>query len=480
MRGGARTVCGGGRGQGAGARTVRGAGRGRKGRERDIGCADGARWRAGTRGGSAISGARTVSDGARWRAGTRGGSAISGARTVRGGGRGEAAGARYRVRGRCAVEGCGGRGHVDKGRERGRCAVEGGDKGRERDIGCADGARTVCGGGRGQGAGARYRVRGRCADGARWRGSAISGAQTVRGGGRGQGAGARYRVCGRCAVEGGDKGRERDIGCADGVRWRAWTRGGSAISGAQWRAWTRGGSADGAQWRVHEDKRTRGGSAISGARTVRGRGRGQGAGARYRVRGRCAVEGVDKGRERDIGCADGARWRAGTRRGVARQHAFRVFGVQRVNTGLGRSRYRVWRGVQKCAAEVPLGARERLRRGGGRRDWVALWCGAGGVAPVGRGARLRAEARHVGGVPSGLWRYGVRRAREKKKLVSLLARSALWMVLGFRVDLALVCLFVCFCLFILFVPISSLLIVSLYVEGFQVSPSGPTPGPRGV
>ena len=63
---------------------------------------------------------------------------------------------------------------------------------------------------------------GGCADGARW--SAISGA--VEGGDQGGGArdkgrGARYRVRGRCAVEGGDKGRERDIGCADGARWRA-------------------------------------------------------------------------------------------------------------------------------------------------------------------------------------------------------------------------------------------------------------------
>ena len=48
---------------------------------------------------------------------------------------------------------------------------EGVDRGRERDIGCADGARGS-------------------ADGA--------------------------------LVEGGDKGRERDIGCADGARWRAW------------------------------------------------------------------------------------------------------------------------------------------------------------------------------------------------------------------------------------------------------------------
>ena len=105
---------------------------GDKGRERDI--ADGARWRAGTTGRSAISGARTVRGG-----GTRGGSAISGARTVggeqgagartvRGGGRGQGAGARYRVRGRCAVEGGGARYRV-----RGRCAVEGGDKGRERE-----------------------------------------------------------------------------------------------------------------------------------------------------------------------------------------------------------------------------------------------------------------------------------------------------------------------------------------------------------
>ncbi|CAE7500720.1 unnamed protein product [Symbiodinium sp. CCMP2592] len=77
----------------------------------------------------------------------------------------------------------------------------------------------------------------------------VSGARTVRG--RGQGAGARYRVHGRCAGEGGDKGRERDIGCADGAH-------------------------------------------------------GQGAGARYRVCGRCAGKGGDKGRERDIGCADGA------------------------------------------------------------------------------------------------------------------------------------------------------------------------------
>ena len=110
-------------------------------------------------------------------------SAISGARTVRGGGRGQGAGARYRVRGRCAVE----------GRERdigGRCAVEGVDKGRERDIGCADGARWRAG------------TRG---------GSAISGARTVRGGGRGQGAGARYRVRGRCAVEGGDKKNPADF-----------------------------------------------------------------------------------------------------------------------------------------------------------------------------------------------------------------------------------------------------------------------------
>ena len=152
--------------------------------------------------------------------------------------------------------------------------MEGGDKGRERDIGCADGARWRAG------------TRG---------GSAISGARTVRGGGRGQGAGARYRVRGRCAVEGGDKGRERDIGCADGARWRAGTRGGSAISGApSWRAGTRGGSA------------------ISGVRTVRG------GPARYRVRGRCAVEGGDKGRERDIGCADSARWRAGTIKGRER------------------------------------------------------------------------------------------------------------------------------------------------------------------
>ena len=109
-----------------------------------------------------------------WRAGTRGGSAISGARTVRGGGRRQG-------RGRCAVEGVDkGREHdiecadSDKGRERARCAVERRDKGRERDIGCAD-ARWR--------AGARYRVCGRCAvegldkgrerdiggaDGARW------------------------------------------------------------------------------------------------------------------------------------------------------------------------------------------------------------------------------------------------------------------------------------------------------------------------
>ena len=57
-------------------------------------------------------------------------------------------------------------------------------------------------------------------------------------------------------MEGGDKGRERDIGCADGAWWRAWTRGGSAIPGARTVAGTRGGSA------------------ISGARTVRGGGHG--------------------------------------------------------------------------------------------------------------------------------------------------------------------------------------------------------------
>ena len=137
---------------------------------------------------------------------------------------------------------------------RGRCAVEGGDKGRERDIGCADGAGT----------------RGR---------SAISGARTVRGGGR------AWRAC---AVEGGDKGRERDIGCAGGARWRA-----GRIKGRERDI----GCADGARWRAW----TRGGSAISGARTG-------------------AVEGVDKGRERGR-CAvegagtrggDGARWRAWT------------------------------------------------------------------------------------------------------------------------------------------------------------------------
>ena len=218
----------------------------------------------------------------RWRAWTRGGSAISGARTV-------GAGARYRVCGRCAVEG------VDKGRE---CDIgcadgarwRGGDKGRERDIGCADGARwrawTRSGGGggdKGRERDIRCAVQGGdkrdigCADGARWRagtrdgrvrgggrGQGAGARYPVRGGGRGQGAGARYRVRGRCAVKGGDKGRERendkgrerDIRCADGARWRAV------------RAGTRGGSADG------------------------------------------ALEGGDKGRERDIGCADGARWRA--------------------------------------------------------------------------------------------------------------------------------------------------------------------------
>ena len=219
----------------SGARTVRGGAGIDKGWERDIGCADGAGWRAGTSGGSAISGAR--------RAGTRGGSAISGARTVRGGGRGQGAGARYRVRGRAdgarsAISGArtvrsGGRG---QGRERGRCAVGG-----ERDIGCTDGARWRAG------------TRG---------GSAISGSRTVRGARRAwTRAGARYEARGRCAVEGVDKGRERDIGCADGARWRAWTRGGSALSGART---VHGGGRAG----------TRGGSAISGARTVRGRGHG--------------------------------------------------------------------------------------------------------------------------------------------------------------------------------------------------------------
>ena len=173
---------------------------------------------------------------------------VRGARTVCGGGRGQGAGARYR-----------------------RCAVEGVDKGRERDIGCADGARWRAG------------TRG---------GSAISGARTVRG----QGAGARYRVRGRCAVEGGHGGR---------ARWRAGTRGGSAISGART---VRGGGRG----------QLRGGSAISGARTVRGGGRGQGAGARYRVRGRARWRAWTRG-----GSADGARWRArgqgaGTVRGGGR------------------------------------------------------------------------------------------------------------------------------------------------------------------
>ena len=109
-----------------------------KGRERDIGCADGARWRAWTCVDKGRERDIGCADGARWRAWTRGGSTISGARTVRGGGRGQGAGARYRVRGRCAVEGvdkgrCAVEG-VDKGRERGRCAVEGGDKGREPDF----------------------------------------------------------------------------------------------------------------------------------------------------------------------------------------------------------------------------------------------------------------------------------------------------------------------------------------------------------
>ena len=83
------------------------------------------------------------------------------------------------------------------------------------------------------------------------------------------------RVRGRCAVVGG----ERDIGCADGARWRAWTRGGSAISGP---GTVRGGGRKG---------RERGRCAVEGGD----------------VRGRCAVE----GRERDIGCADGARTRRG-------------------------------------------------------------------------------------------------------------------------------------------------------------------------
>ena len=98
--------------------------------------------------------------------------------------------------------------------------------------------------------------------------------------------------CGRCAVEGGDKGRERDIGCADGARWRAGTRGGSAISGA-------------------------------GGDKGRERDIGCADGARWRAWTRCAVEGGDKGRERDIGCADGARWRAGQGAG-ARYRVYKV------------------------------------------------------------------------------------------------------------------------------------------------------------
>ena len=91
-------------------------------------------------------------------------------------------------------------------------------------------------------------------------------------------------------MEGVDKGRERDIRYADGVRWRAGTRGGSAIYKGRERENDKGRErdircADGARWRAVRAG-TRGGSADG------------------------ALEGGDKGRERDIGCADGARWRA--------------------------------------------------------------------------------------------------------------------------------------------------------------------------
>ena len=192
--------------------------------------------------------------------------------------------------------------------------MEGGDKGRERDIGCADG------GGRGQGAGAGYRVRGRCAVEGVDKGRERDIGCAVRGGGRGQGAGARYRVRGRCAVEGVDKGRERDMGWADRAR-------GGRGQGAGARYRVRGRCAvEGVDKGRERGRCARGGSGISGARTVRGGGRGQGAGVRYRVRGRCGVEGVDKGRERDIGCADGARWRAWTRGGSATSGARTVHG----------------------------------------------------------------------------------------------------------------------------------------------------------
>ena len=212
--------------------------------------------------------------------GTRGQSAISGARTVRSGGRGQGAGARYRVRGRCVVEG------GDKGRERdigcaveggsaisgarwtrgesatlGAPSVEGGDKGRERNIGCADGARWR--------AGTTGTI-----EGARWR-AGIRGGSTI--------SGARWRA----GIRGGST--------ISGARWRAGTRGGSAISGARW---TSGESATlGAPsgWRAG----TRGGSAVEGGD--------QGAGARWRagIGGGSAISGVwmvrggDKGRERE-------------------------------------------------------------------------------------------------------------------------------------------------------------------------------------
>ena len=102
----------------------------------------------------------------------------------------------------------------------------------DKDESAISSARTVCGGGRGQRVGARYRVRGRG-----WYKGRVCGLCAVEGGDKG-----RERDI-ECADEGGDKERERDIECADGTRWRARTRGGSATSAG-------GGSTDGAQWRA--------------------------------------------------------------------------------------------------------------------------------------------------------------------------------------------------------------------------------------
>ena len=212
-------------------------------------------------------------------------------------------------------------------------------------------------------------------------------------------------------VEGGDKGRERDIGCADGARWRAWTRGGSAISGA---------------------------------RTVRGGGRGP----------------------------DGV-WRGSTRVESSASNGLTLDWAGR-DTGFGvvcrsvQPRFH-WARASGCGA---VGAGGTGLHCGVVRAVLHRWAGARGYGL--RRGMWAGFHRAYGDTGCG----GLARKKSSCHCSPDLLCGWFW-VSGLTLRL-FVCLFVCFCLFILFVPISSLLIVSLYVEGFQVSPSGPTPGPRGV